>query len=810
MTRLLLRPIGVAIWFGGLLAAGLFFGLADPFFPAEQALLNERFRALPKEARKFPSDIVLVEVNNDSIHARQRIPWDEAKLATLIKKLRENSPKTIVVTLPLLSGLSPTQKSRVKKLLDEYSKLHPEPQSAKPDDKKKKKKRRRRRRRLSRRQQAELAKKKAMQKKIEALRKLLKEAAEDPSHKQLLEEIKKTKNLVLSYTYHMGKEDILGVDGVYFNKKTKAKKPGAPPKDAKKNKKDKKAKKKAPAGEVLFTLDRQQAVAGTPGEPPGRLAAFLRENPEFAPFAKYHGFTNINKKSGEVLYKMPLVVRKGGKLYPSIGLAAYIAYKNKNPLLLTGSNGFVGIDLQGTTLPLTDKGDFWLNYYGPKGPKTRLLAGDIIEGKGFTKGDLENKLVFVGLSSTPKAREYLTPYGKLASATALHATAAANLLKGESLTRGNVFVELGILLGLALLFGILSMGMRYFAGLILVIVMIVGLHYVNELVLFPGGTWYQFLYIQAALISLYIVTSLTRLFSEDVTRQITRSRFQPRMGKEDFEVVLKNPNAIQMEGNWRPLTVLSGQCLPLGQHLNEEHDPKQIAKHLSHLLSPMAEAVCRNRGTIAYLEGHDFQGFFNAPFSLAEHAEKACSAALQMRSDCEPFQHQWDLEGLPKPIFAAGLDTGDAIAGNFGGTERFLYSVAGAPVEMSAQLRQLNTHYQSQILLSDAMYQQIKESGRFIVRELDWVRWKDDQAPIPLYELLGEAPASSPINEAVEWYQHGLSYYRARNFQEAVRYFQEILRVRPDDGPARTMLERSQHYLHYPPSFQWDGAWKLK
>jgi tetratricopeptide (TPR) repeat protein len=79
-----------------------------------------------------------------------------------------------------------------------------------------------------------------------------------------------------------------------------------------------------------------------------------------------------------------------------------------------------------------------------------------------------------------------------------------------------------------------------------------------------------------------------------------------------------------------------------------------------------------------------------------------------------------------------------------------------------------------------------------------------------IYELLGATPISSPLHEAVDWYQHGLQFYRSRNFQEAIRYFQEILRVRPDDGPARVMLERSQHYVHYPPSFQWDGTWKAK
>jgi adenylate cyclase len=248
----------------------------------------------------------------------------------------------------------------------------------------------------------------------------------------------------------------------------------------------------------------------------------------------------------------------------------------------------------------------------------------------------------------------------------------------------------------------------------------------------------------------------------------------------------------------------------LGESLSEEQQPKQIAKMLAHLINPLNEAICRNKGTIGHLDGHSFQGFFNAPFDLPNHAEQACQAALQMRSESEPFFHQWQIEELPLPSFSVGLDTGFAITGNFGWSERFHFSATGAPFERSQQLKQLNQQYGSQILLSQEMAAQVMESGKFIIREIDKVRFHDDQEPMTIYELLGATPISSPLHEAVDWYQHGLQFYRSRNFQEAIRYFQEILRVRPDDGPARVMLERSQHYVHYPPSFQWDGTWKAK
>lgn len=809
MIRLLLKPIGVAIWLGALLAGVLYMGGSDSLLKTEQELLDMRFRSQPTSQRKFPSSIVLVEMNNDSIYLQQRIPWDQDKIATLIQRLRTAGAKTIVLDLPLLRTVDPVHQTRLKALMKAYKGLHPEPPKSK-DDKKSKK----RSRRLSRRQKAELALKQAQQKKIESLRSEILKLIQDPSHKRLVEEIKKTKNLVLAYRYYHQEKDILGVDGHYFNTQTKA---GKKKKKGKEKTKGTKKKKKRPSiASKLFHLKLVQHVNGSTVQDPALNVFFLRPNPEIVEFAKYQGFTNLQSKKGHVVRRARLVVRQGKKVYPSLALAAYMAFKGKNPTLMIGSKGYVAMDIQeSATRTLTSDGHYPIQFYGPRRsiPQSqRILAGDIIQGKNFTKGDLEGKLVFVGISSSAQARTYRTPFVQPFSSLEMHATIAANLMQGETIQRQgkHIWVEVGLLFVLALLLGFFSMKLRYVGGFFVVLGFIAVLHIVNNQVFFPSGDWYQFTFIQLSLILIYFMISIFRRFTEDVQRQETRAHFGSRMHDDAYARVLKDPNVISTEGQWRPVTVLSGSCLPLGEALQEEQAPQNVAKMVSHLLNPMGDSICRNQGMIGHLDAHAFQGFFNAPFDVANPTEQACVAALQMRSESEPFIHQWQLEGLPTPHFSVGIDTGPSVVGNLGGTERFLYSVVGSPVESSSSLQQLNTHYQSHILLSETAAQEVEKTKRFIIRELDRVHIHEEQEPITLYELLGNAPITSPLHEAVEWYQHGLQFYRARNFQEAVRYFQEILRIRPDDGPAHVMLKRSQHYTNYPPSFQWDGAWKLK
>lgn len=184
-------------------------------------------------------------------------------------------------------------------------------------------------------------------------------------------------------------------------------------------------------------------------------------------------------------------------------------------------------------------------------------------------------------------------------------------------------------------------------------------------------------------------------------------------------------------------------------------------------------------------------------------------AALQMQFEWDSFVPRWQQEGLPVPAFGIGLDTGNGILGNFGGDGRFVYNFLGSSLEYSETLQELNKHYGSRILMSESMYLIVQDNPKLLIREMDTIEFMEDQPSVVVYELLGTPNSQHPLADIINWYEQGLSFYRQRNFQEAIRYFQEITRIRPNDGPAQTMLKRSEKFLQYPPNFQWDGAWKL-
>jgi len=69
---------------------------------------------------------------------------------------------------------------------------------------------------------------------------------------------------------------------------------------------------------------------------------------------------------------------------------------------------------------------------------------------------------------------------------------------------------------------------------------------------------------------------------------------------------------------------------------------------------------------------------------------------------------------------------------------------------------------------------------------------------------------TSHVEELLEKYNAGLAAYKQRNWDEAIRFFTEALKVKPDDGPSQLYLERAQEFKADPPADDWDGVFVMK
>jgi adenylate cyclase len=60
--------------------------------------------------------------------------------------------------------------------------------------------------------------------------------------------------------------------------------------------------------------------------------------------------------------------------------------------------------------------------------------------------------------------------------------------------------------------------------------------------------------------------------------------------------------------------------------------------------------------------------------------------------------------------------------------------------------------------------------------------------------------------ELLKYYNLGLSAYKQRKWDDAIRAFEMALKLYPEDHPSEIYLERSKAFKETPPPEDWDGV----
>jgi adenylate cyclase len=133
------------------------------------------------------------------------------------------------------------------------------------------------------------------------------------------------------------------------------------------------------------------------------------------------------------------------------------------------------------------------------------------------------------------------------------------------------------------------------------------------------------------------------------------------------------------------------------------------------------------------------------------------------------------------------------------------YTAIGDAVNLASRLEGLNKYYGTQTLISEATYEEAKAG--IVARPLDWVSVKGKNTAVLVYELLGLKGETPPGQEEMaEKFARALHAYRRQEWTEALRGFEALLGLWPEDAPAREMKRRCEAYREQAPGPGWDGV----
>lgn len=487
-----------------------------------------------------------------------------------------------------------------------------------------------------------------------------------------------------------------------------------------------------------------------------------------------------------IIRQVPLLFRMnspGGKqadLYPSLALEALRVAQDPRTIvkvrdLKPGEAGLfdppLKMQIGKLEIPLDINGQFPV-WFSPQRRADYIPAHAVLSG-AVDPAKIRDKIVFVGTSAQGLKDLRSTPLDLFVPGVELHANVAEQALSGRFLYRprlvdGAELLFLGVagllLIGLAPFLGAVAMG----AVTALTIATAAG---VSWLAFVKGGILIDPVYPGLCFAVFYgVASALSYMRSEAGTRQV-RQAFGLYISPHFMEELTRDPDKLRLGGQTRELTVMFTDIRNFTS-LSERLTPEELIALMNDFLTPMADLVMENRGTIDKFMGDAMMAFWNAPLQDPDHARHACLSALRMQAALEPVNaalaRRADAEGSPPIVLQAGIgiNTGPASVGNMGSRRRFAYSALGDTVNLASRLEGQTKTYGLTNLIGPATRAAVPD---FAVLEIDLIRVKGKTRPVQVFTLVGDtALAQTPAFRTwAQAHETLITAWRARDLSGA-------------------------------------------
>lgn len=464
--------------------------------------------------------------------------------------------------------------------------------------------------------------------------------------------------------------------------------------------------------------------------------------------------------------------------------------------------------------PVDRETRFLVNFIGRPGTYERYRFLDVVQGK-YDAEEFNDKIVLIGATAPNLHDDYFVPtsYGKAMPGVEIHATVIQQLLTGKHvgyapdwLTILTIFL---VAVGVALLVYYFPI---WLAALLSVAAML--LYVFIAIFVFDTGMILNIIYVPVAIVITYLATMMYFYLSEKKSRRQIKGAFEKYVSKDVISHILENPDRLKLGGEKREITVFFSDIRGFTT-ISEKLSPEQLVHLLNDYLTEMTNIILKYNGVVDKYMGDAIMAFWNAPLDQPRHAERACTAALEMEKRLKQMQKKWKEDGVPHIEIGVGLNTGPAVVGNMGSYDRFDYTAMGDTVNLGSRLEGLNKPYGTRNIISETTREKIKKRP-FLVRKLDMVMVKGKKEPITIFELV------SRKEDAEEWYydvinhfEKGLDLYFKQRWYAAKKEFKAALAIRKDkgkevDGPSNAFIERCDFFKRHPPGKGWDGVWVMK
>lgn len=301
-----------------------------------------------------------------------------------------------------------------------------------------------------------------------------------------------------------------------------------------------------------------------------------------------------------------------------------------------------------------------------------------------------------------------------------------------------------------------------------------------------------------------------RLYEDKRRKEHLKAALERYVSKQIAERIISNDatGEIRFQPEKREVTLVFSDVRGFTT-LAESLTPEEMVEILNRYFTKMIDIIFKYGGTLDKFIGDAIMAMFGAPASTGDDPGNAVMAAIEMQESLIAFNEEQTKLGKPLLKVGIGVNSGIVVVGNIGSDQRMEYTAIGDSVNLASRLEGANKEYGTQIMISE--WTQEKVNSKVISRELDLIRVKGKEKPVKVFEVVATtAKGITPeIKKALDSYNKGLIAYRKQKWDEAISHFNAVLAAKPEDGPSKVYIERSEVFKKIPPPEKWDGVFVM-
>ena len=490
-----------------------------------------------------------------------------------------------------------------------------------------------------------------------------------------------------------------------------------------------------------FTFDawRYSSDTPVPEAEPNLMPAEI-----FLKTAKNAGHVARTSDSDGICRRIPLIVKSGDMLIPSLVLAAAMGILQvpHDDIIIEPSGSIIlgASKFQSPIrIPIDQDGYFfmnyvpdWLEYFDVRRFVNQLESTEQFPQE-MSEG-LKGKSVLVGGVLSLTDDFVLTPARSPLPGAVVILNAINNILTRQFITIAKNRIIVLFLFVLPLLLSCIYLFKKPVISVIIT-VLLIALPIVASFWMFMNYGYY--LPVGLPLLTLIITAlllALTEHFRQDRLAKHYSDILSRFVSPALMHELQKSVNQSVLPGVKR--VELSVMFIDIAgfTSLTQHSEPEEISTLLDEIYQTTMQELFRYHGTLDKFIGDGLLAYFGAPKKIHEKEKQAARAALAIRARVDEANSVWNKKYGQKIQMRCGIATGYVTAGYFGGKKYATYTIIGKAVNLAARL-ETNAKV-GQILIDSHTSNRINND--FTLEQLGPIELKGIAYPVNTWELVSE------------------------------------------------------------------------